>query len=262
MLGWLLSLLLSLLISAGAWLPGRAEADVAQELVRLTGARSANVTVAADPLFQLPLGHIPRVRAHLAGYPVAGVPAGDLELELRDVRLDPLRLIASRDAVLVAPAPVRLSYEATAQSLHAAVHALEQRGAFAELPVELALFGRKLGPLTLSELSVGLAPERVAVKGLATLGGTPFALPFEVSARPVVVGERRIGLVEPRVLLNRRPLPEALVASELARLQLDLDTLALPGRDWRFAGLTVGPGGLRVGATGTLTALPAKAGPR
>src|SRR5687768_3515227 len=100
MIAWLLSLLLTIVLSAGAFTPGAAEKAIERDLERALGAE-ATVRLQADPLLQLPAGYVPRLDATLHDVRLGPVAFDALSLTLRELRFEPGALWLRRDAVLL-----------------------------------------------------------------------------------------------------------------------------------------------------------------
>lgn len=258
MIGWFISLMLVLICSVGAWIPGAVDGALTRALQDRVGPQAtASVHVTGDPLLQLPFGHIPQVEARLAGYQVANVPVKAVTLKLSDVQVAPWSAIVGRKAVLLAPAGAWMAIEIDVAAVQAALDRLVAAGTFSGMPAGVPFLGQQL-TVSLLHPTVQLEGGRLKVIGEAEMQPSGSRVPFEASARFAIEGGARLNLIEPELRLNGRPLPSFLVGPQIARFNpvMDLAKLQLPPGEWRLLALELEPAGLTLKVGGTLTALP------
>lgn len=261
MLGWFISLLLVLIFSVGAWIPGAVDGALTRALQAQLGDRAtAHVRVTGDPLLQMPFGTIPLVEARLTGYRLADVPVRAITLRLSDVKVAPFQAIVERRAILQAPAGAWMAIEVDAAAVQGALDRLVATGAFSDMQAGVPLFGQKL-TVSLLRPTLAFHGGRLHVVGDAELQPTGNRVPFEASAGIAITNGRALNLVDPTLSLNGRALPAFLVAPQLARFNpiLDLSRLQLPPGQWRLLALELEPAGLTLKVGGQLTGLPALA---
>lgn len=258
MIAWLLSLLLTIVLSAGAFTPGAAERAIEQDLERALGVQ-ATVRLQADPLLQLPGGHVPRLEATVNDYRLGPVAFDALGLTLIDLRIEPGALWLRRDVVLRSPAKAELSARVSTARLQSALSEAATAGLLRGFPMEFSLFGRKLsGKLEITQPTIRLEAGRFVLGGVAGFEGTALRWPFEASAGLGVREGSQVSLVAPRLMLNGRSLPDALVAPQVEAFNpvLDLERLALPGEAWRIEALAIAPSGVTLRAHGVIERFP------
>lgn len=254
MLSWLLSLILTLILSAGAFLPGALDRTLTHELQsRLGPEGTASVHLEGDPFLQLPFGHIPSLEARLENYALFGPRLATVYLRLTDLKLVPGELYARR-AVLAAPAGATLQAELTPEDLTAYMRALEARGALSGFKLPLVA-----GAVAFREPRARFQAGRLVVSGLAEIASTGARLPLEASAGLAVDRGAQVHLTNLRLAINGQGVPGFLLAPLLDRLNpvADLEAMALPPGEWRIVSLDLAPRALRLRMAGTLTALPA-----
>lgn len=259
MLGWFISLALTLIIALGALIPGAVDRVLTQELqARLGNQGTASVHVEGDPFLQLPFGIVPRVDATLKGYRLQEFAVREVALSLNDLHLDPGALM-NRRAVLTAPVGAAIAVKLGVDDLQQALTALDARGTFRNLRGEVEFFGRRIGgTVNVLTPTVRLSDERLVISGEAELVETGARMSFTASTGLALRNQRQVVLVDPRLAVNGRPLPPALYAGQLARFNplLDLSQIRLPPGEWALKDLDLTSEGLTVKADGRMNALP------
>jgi hypothetical protein len=260
MIGWFVSLILVLVFSVGAWIPGAMDGALTAALQERLGATAtARVHVEGDPLLQMPFGHVPVVEARLTGYRVMDVPVKQVTLRLTDVKVQPQEAFFSRRAVLQAPAGAWVAVEIEASALQAYLDRLVAGGAFNHMQAGIALFGRPV-TASLRDPVLTLNGGRIGMTGIAEMSPSGARVPVEASAGLEIQDGSRLNLVAPQIKLNGQALPAFLLAGTVERFNpvLDLSTLQLPPGQWRLLALELTPAGATLKAGGEITALPAQ----
>lgn len=252
-----LAAILTLALSAMA--PGVLADHVATELQGRGGERAqVEVQLEADPLLDLPRGHVPAMTVRLRQAAWSGLPLPEMTLQLTDLRLTSQALMGLQPPALLAPAPISLQVAASEETLTAwlrqAVAIAIPDGFAVPLPLK-----KKLGERArLQALKVQLSDGRLQLQAeVVAARGAP--LPIVVTAVPESPDGHRIRLAGAEATWAGRRIPGVVLKAMLRTLEarLDLATLPLPGDGWRFQGLEVISPLLKVELVGTLPADPA-----
>lgn len=260
MTAWLATLVLSLLISLTATIPGTLDARMSQALTRAARERvapgvTATVHLDGDPVFQLPWGVVPHMTVHLHGLQVQGFPLADASADLTHVHINSGAVLGHEPARLLEPAGVTLAVRLARADVQTRLSA-----ALAKLPPQALAFDIPLlGHITptLSDVRVRVADGRVVLDGLVAL--RPGAKPRSVSASFGfdVLGGRRLVVTDPHVALGGVALPSMLLAPLTRRVTLlDVRSLPLPDGRWTLQPPLIDADGLELRVAGTVTQLP------
>jgi hypothetical protein len=256
MIAWILSLLLTLLFSVGAAIPGTLSDRLARELQKaLDLPAPATVQIEGDPLFQIPFGRIPRLTAIVHGYQAAGLPISDITLGIQNLQLASNGLFGSSPRLLV-PAPATLDVRVSAADFQSYLDHLEAQGFFEAHTASITLFGRSLNVRLVHPIA-SLVPGRLVLSAQAQVPGLPISMPVQASFGIAIASATTLNLNDPRLEMNGNPVSGALFQGALQQLNpiFDLTQLHFPGRAWHLSKLNVASEGVTLEAAGELDRL-------
>jgi len=253
---YLISLIVTLLISASAAVPGVIDARLSDDLTRearqhLGPQVTAQARVIGDPIFQLPAGNVPHLDVDLAGISAGPVPISRLHVGLDQVRVNTWAVLAHQPVRLLAPAPAQVEVRLARTDLQALLDRALARLKPQDFAIDLPLVGH-VQP-AVSEAHVLLEDGRFAVSGQVRLkpGSAPKA--FAASIGLGVEGGDRLVAIEPRLSLGGQAIPAFLLGSFARGLSLiSLHDLQLPPGEWTLDAPTIQPDGLVLRMHGTL----------
>lgn len=260
MIGWLVSLVVTLAISALSLVPTTVDARLGEALTRDLRAQvdpgaEARVHVEGDPIFQLPWGNVPHVQVVAHGLHAQGFPIHEVELDLDHVHLAPGVVFGHRPPRLLSPADARVAVRISRQDLQTAVETLLSRVKPGELAFDLPLLGHVTPAL--ESPKVTLAGDRLTLTGDVVL--KPGAMPrgFEASVGLGVREGYALVITRPSLSIAGMTIPNFLLAGLANRLPplFDLTTLPLPPGRWQLQAPVVSSEAVELRANGTLSQL-------
>ncbi|HEY9721455.1 MAG TPA: DUF2993 domain-containing protein [Oscillatoriaceae cyanobacterium] len=255
MFGWIASLILVLIFSAGAGVPGTIDHALTNSLQQSVGPGAhATADVQGDPLLQLPFGVVPELTASITGYTANGMPIEAIDLTVDDIHLDTGKLYGAHQAVLLKPAPTEAEVRLARPALQAQIDRLVTTGPLNHITTPLPFGGS--ANLRLADVLLALAPGRVTLNGQAIMPNG-YGVPFTLSVAPVIVNSTQIAVSNPQLSLAGTALPPALLAPAIAQLNplFDLRRLPMPPGDWHLTGFDLDADGVTVTVSGDLTAI-------
>ncbi len=246
-------------LAVGAFVPGFVGGNAERALAERFPGTRPQVRVEADPFLELPWGHLPRVTVDLDGAEFGPLAIPDFDLEATNVRVPPGAVWGRGRPELLAPADVRVRLGGTADAWRASLARAMSGGALADMEMPKSPLGMVMGGKgDMAGLEITLEPGRLGLKAEIT-GKTGAKLPMSFSFAPTVSEDgRQLTMREPRVMIGNQALPAALMGLASAAPLLDLADTRLPGRDWKFTSLAVGPEGVWVEVTGVIETLSSK----
>lgn len=246
------------LLAIGSFVPGHVGGNAERALAERFPGAEPHVKIEADPFLQLPFGHLPRVTVDLDGATVGPLALPELDLEATGVHVQPAAIWGRARPELLAPADVRIRLGGTADAWRSSFARAMSGGALKDMQMPKNPLGMMAGGKgDLAGLEVTLDPGRLGLKATLTgKAGEKVALSFSFAPKVSTDG-RRLMMSEPQVRIGDKPLPPVLMGFLGAAPLVDLAKVDLPGRDWKFASLRVGPEGVWLEATGVIEELPA-----